>query len=432
MGYHLEQAARYRAELGRPDEPLALRAGERLALAGRRALWREDRRAAAGLLTRALELTRAVRLDVNLELDLAAAISDPEEAAAIAEKAAQRAGAAGDAAGKALARAVAIEHRAQVTSFISPDEIEALALEALPLLEQAGDHAGLVHLWDVLGHGVANSRTRYDDWAHAAEEAIRHARLAGRQPSSGGFLGVALLNGPRPANEALETFERLEERAVPWTDFLRAWFFAMLGRLDEARSLAEAAYVRDREQGGGWHADWITAEIANLAGDHETASSRLEDVCAWLSARGQVGYLCTYAPACGRQLCILGRYEEAEEMARLGREAVEDNDIAAQAAWRQVQARVQASRGEHAEAERLAREALQLLEQTDGLQAQGDALCDLAEVLDAEGRHDEAAAALRTALARYEQKRIIPLASRVRDRLAALETASENTVRKGR
>ena len=47
LGYHLEQAARYLDELGRPDPPLALRAGDRLLAAGHRALDREDARAAA-------------------------------------------------------------------------------------------------------------------------------------------------------------------------------------------------------------------------------------------------------------------------------------------------------------------------------------------------------------------------------------------------
>ena len=44
VGYHLEQAARYEAELGRPDDALALRAGDRLA-GGGAALARQRRRA---------------------------------------------------------------------------------------------------------------------------------------------------------------------------------------------------------------------------------------------------------------------------------------------------------------------------------------------------------------------------------------------------
>ena len=98
LGYHLEQAARYKHELGQPNLALAERAGERLAAAGRRALWRGDGRAAARLLERALELTRPTRLDVALELDLAAALLDRDNrrAVAIAAAAVERARAAGD------------------------------------------------------------------------------------------------------------------------------------------------------------------------------------------------------------------------------------------------------------------------------------------------------------------------------------------------
>ena len=116
LGYHLEQAARYKQELGQPDATLAERAGERLAAAGRRALWRGDERAAAGLLERALELTRPARLDVVLELDLAAALSfrDGAKAAAIADAAAERARAAGDETGELLARVGAAYYRSFV------------------------------------------------------------------------------------------------------------------------------------------------------------------------------------------------------------------------------------------------------------------------------------------------------------------------------
>jgi hypothetical protein len=58
---------------------------------------------------------------------------------------------------------------------------------------------------------------------------------------------------------------------------------------------------------------------------------------------------------------------------------------------------------------------------TDALYLQGDALYDLAEVLEAAARRDEAATALRQALERYERKQIIPLARRVRERLATLQ-----------
>jgi hypothetical protein len=86
-----------------------------------------------------------------------------------------------------------------------------------------------------------------------------------------------------------------------------------------------------------------------------------------------------------------------------------------------VQAFVFSSRGRNAEAEGLACEAVAIAERTDGLQRRGDALCDLAEVLAAAGRRDDAVAALREGLDRYERKQIIPLARRVRERLGVLE-----------
>ena len=52
---------------------------------------------------------------------------------------------------------------------------------------------------------------------------------------------------------------------------------------------------------------------------------------------------------------------------------------------------------------------------------QGDALCDLAEVLHAAGRSDEAAATLGQALERYERKNNLAMAAQVRDRLAELQ-----------
>ena len=146
-------------ELGQPDRPLAERAGERLAAAGRRALWRGDERAAAGLLERALELTRPTRLDVLLELDLAEAFfRDSRKAAAVADAAAERARAAGDETAEALALVGSAYYRVYFAADPAIDELERLVREALPLLEQAEDHAGLVHVWDALTRGVANWR----------------------------------------------------------------------------------------------------------------------------------------------------------------------------------------------------------------------------------------------------------------------------------
>ena len=82
-------------------------------------------------------------------------------------------------------------------------------------------------------------------------------------------------------------------------------------------------------------------------------------------------------------------------------------------------AKVLARRGEHAEAERLAREAVAIGDGTDMLNPQGDANADLAEVLLRGGKTHEAAAALTQALDRYERKGNVAMARRAGDWLAA-------------
>lgn len=94
--------------------------------------------------------------------------------------------------------------------------------------------------------------------------------------------------------------------------------------------------------------------------------------------------------------------------------------------WRQAKAKVLARRGEHAEAERLAREAVAIGEDSDFLDGQGDAFDDLAEVLVVVGKADEAAEALEQALERFERKGNVVSAGRVRARLIELGHAARS------
>lgn len=419
LGYHLAQAARYKQELGHPDPILAERAGERLAAAGRRALRRGDLRAAAGLLERALVLLRPIRLDVALELDLASAQPTTHEAAHVAESAAERARAAGDRVGEAAARVLAAHYGWAM------DELEGLARTAVPLLEQAGDHACLVHVWWTLAYGVANNAFHYEEQALAAEEALQHARLAGERDARLFTLDMALVYGPRPADEALRTLDAaLPEAPGPSTLGHRAWLLAMLGRFEEAWRVGREAGERQRELSGWRGGEQQLAEIATLAGDHEAAVGYLRRFCEQLEEHGERALLSTYASRLSRSLCAVGRYEEVEPLARLGRELGEAWDVATQAGWRQAQALVHAHRGEHAEAESLAREAVAIVEATDALNFQGYALCDLAEVLHAADRTGEAVATLERALERYERKHNLAQAAQARDRLAELVDAA--------
>ena len=96
-------------------------------------------------------LTRAIRLDVMLELDFASAFTGDgvEAAAMVAEAAAGRARAADDRTSELLARVGAADHRSRFEMDPAVDELEVLARKTLPLLEQAQDHAGLAYVWRV-------------------------------------------------------------------------------------------------------------------------------------------------------------------------------------------------------------------------------------------------------------------------------------------
>jgi tetratricopeptide (TPR) repeat protein len=421
LGHHLEQTARYKTELEQPDPVVAQRAGERLAAAGRRALARGDDHAAVSLLERSLALTRPLRLDVHLEVDLAQALgSDPREAAAIAERAAERAAADADDAGESLARVVSARYRLEFEDTV--DALDALVRTAVPLLEEATDHAGLVHVSNAAAE-VAGHRGHWEERGKSEERAFQHAGLAGQHPAPPVGLAAAYALGPVPADEVLQKLDQLLQKwSHPQHLLGRARALAMLDRYEEAWPLALEASERLREltgDDGGEH----VAEIATFAGDFETTAAYLRVHCDRLEAQHRFNNLSTYAPMLGRSLCALGRFDEAEPLARKGRELGHEQDMATQALWRQVQARVLADRGQHTDAETLAREAVAIIERTDGLNFQGDALWDLAEILTAAGREDEAAVALTEALERYERKRNLAMARRMRARLAELQPA---------
>src|SRR5207244_6001014 len=99
LGYHLEQACRYRAELGLDDghQALAREAAERLGNAGRRAVLRSDAPAGVNLISRAVallppddplrvDLVPNVRIVQGLDIDLSWAdrvLTSAVEAAAV-------------------------------------------------------------------------------------------------------------------------------------------------------------------------------------------------------------------------------------------------------------------------------------------------------------------------------------------------------------
>jgi class 3 adenylate cyclase/tetratricopeptide (TPR) repeat protein len=435
LGYHLGQACLYRSELGLAvDDVLRADARRHLTEAGRRAMMRDDFVAALHLMQRSLDLVPDGEVDVSLEIDLGIATffsGRPEEAPRSMVATAERALAVGDRIGELCARLEAATWGIYSEPHGAAAELESRIAEAAPELEAAADDFAL-YVLNFARMQLAHLSSRFDDEAAAIEPMMHHAQRTGQRhliywASQSG--GAARFFGSTPLADFLVW---LDEREVQvgqnWQDaHWRSSVYAMLGRFDEARRLDAEFHDGLEERGDilnlGSHLSQDAANIELLAGDPEAAAKLAERGCRILEDAGERSWLSTGACRYASALYELGRLEEAEEWARKGSDIGGSDDMATQILAGQVLGKVLARRGQHAEAERLAREAVTNADTTDALVSQGDARRDLAEVLELAGRREEAAAALYEALERYERKGALVPAQRVRERLAALAPA---------
>ena len=106
--------------------------------------------------------------------------------------------------------------------------------------------------------------------------------------------------------------------------------------------------------------------IETLAGNLEAAEGEIRHGCELWEAAGEQAHLSTFARELAKTLAALGRLDEAEEWAGRSAELGGRDDVATQMFWRQAQAKVHALRGQPVEAERLAREAISLIEGSGG------------------------------------------------------------------
>jgi ATP/maltotriose-dependent transcriptional regulator MalT len=202
----------------------------------------------------------------------------------------------------------------------------------------------------------------------------------------------------------------------------------MAGRFDEARALLAEVRAELAERGGKLLLACITAsdcaDIELLAGNAAAAAVFGAEGCRQLEELGDRGFLSTATAIRAQALYALDRLDEADVSAGRALQLGASDDAETQIGSRQVRAKVLARRGEFAEAERLAHEAVAIAARTDQLNAQGDANADLAEVLLLTGKPDEAAAVLEQALEHYERKGNLVSTQRAQTRLAAFRAAA--------
>jgi class 3 adenylate cyclase len=434
LGYHLEQAYRYRLELRPLDDRgrgLALRAGELLAAAGARALGRNDVGAALKLLRRALALRPDDDPAVTLRLDLSQALFLSGEFAAAADLANETATrAADDHAGELRARLAAARIAVQMPREAGKEpstELLGLAEQARPVFAAVGDEVGLTDAW-VATAWAELIRCRWAAMLAAVEHALQHARRAGYvrwERELPVWKGTALFYGPTPVNDVLRWYEQEQpQHSIALNQ--RAVLEAMRRHFDEARALLAAADAAAAERGeavwraGGGMAAW---EVETLAGDAKAAEVAARDTCALLEELGDTAFRSLAAGQLAASLYALGRFDEAQVWTQSAEELSSSDDAVSQMLWRQVRAKLLARSRRHADAERLAREAVGLSQATDMLNWQANALRDLAEVYVITGRSDDGRAQLEQALALYEQKGNLVSGAEARSTLAELPEA---------
>ena len=422
LGYHLEQAYRYRTELVPVDEAgraLAAEAGSLLAAAGRRALGREDLPAAVVLLDRALALLPEddrARGALLTELGSASMrAGEWERARTLLEDAVLSAKRAGDRQSELRATIELQWQRSYTEPADALEEDRRVAEAVIPELEQLEDHAGLAKAWWLLSepHIIAG---RFEARADALDRAILHARSApGREqlPVLVAQYAQALYYGPTPVPEAIRRCSDLlaEAAASPTYEAglatTLAGLRAMEGRFTEARKLYADSVAVYEEFGLRFRRavrSIFGAQIESLAGDLAAAEHELRAGYAMLEEMGERGARSTVAACLADILSVQGQAAEAERLVAVARETAAETDVWPQVLWRRALGRTAARRGDATFAEELTRAAVDRVSQTDSLDLRASTLVALADLLRGAERAEEAAAYEDEARALYAQK----------------------------
>jgi class 3 adenylate cyclase/tetratricopeptide (TPR) repeat protein len=441
VGYHLEQAYTYRAQLGPMDEALRAlgdRASELLAEAGLHAMLRGDDPAAVNLLERASCVQGDPSRRRFLSLRLAEALNNVgelEQAWSLQSDVIAEAKRCRDRRNELLATIAYAALGTNLAPDIWGERIKETAENALREFEALGDDFGLARACQLAAHFAWES-CRYDETVVWLSRAEAHARRIGdewevfqarRSRVHAMYYGSAEVQEVVRETEAFLGSVKGSPAREGFAFFLLAGLHAMAGEADEARRLYLRAKWIGEDLGMAWlwlvgaqHAD----EVGLPSGDAEFAERELRAAYESLESVGEQGFRSTIAAQLAEALYQLGRYEEAERFADTSFEAAGPGDIASQTKARAVKGRLLAVRGEHGAAERLTRKAVELAANTDSLALYGEALMALAEVLRLTGREHDAIPVLEQAAEVSERKGNIVTAENARAKIADLQAAA--------
>jgi tetratricopeptide (TPR) repeat protein len=422
VGYHLEQAYRYRAELapvGVRERALGAQAARRLDSSGRRALSRSDLPAAIKLLERAAALLSADdRGRVEVLACLGAALTEAgrlSEADRVLQEAVDCARLHGDERLEGHAVVEQLFLRIQVDTEKAIAQAREVHERVRGTFQNHDDDRGLCKLWRLraLMHWLEG---RCGAAEAAWEQAAEHARKAGDDRERAEILSWVASSafiGPTPSGEGIRRCEAIRDqvhgdrRAAAATLYPLAGLYAMTGRFDTARELLHLAHRTLEDLG------YITLSssfnqyegyVEILAGDLTRAEQRLALGLGRLEEMGEKAFVSSSAALLAEVLYQQGRQEDAARFVNRSKETAAPDDLAAQITWRMAQAKILTTTGHLEDAETLARHAVALAAETDWSTYHAAACAALGEVLCECGRREEAERVIREALRLYGAK----------------------------
>ena len=420
IGFHLEQAHLYLAELGSDQASarrLAADAGDHLATAGLRAAKGGDAPAAANLLARAtslLDTKEVVRRDLLSELGAVLWLRGE------LDRVEQVFGNAFEAALSEQDRRAELRARLELAFFRlfrapegAAEALLALATQAIPVLEELEDDRTLGRVWYFLAHVHGGFHCLYAQSAEAAERSMSHYMRADwplapclQEIAASLYLGpVPVAAGIRRCGTLLERADRGGEANVL---VFQAGLEAMAARFDSARELVTRAQTIYEEL--AWadkisaNCAAIAADIELLAGNYGDAERLLRRSCEELETAGERARLGTQAARLGEALYRQSRFDEGQTWSEVAEACAATDDASAQFSWRALRAKGLARHGALDEADVLAQKAVEIAATTDGLSQHAQVLIDRAEVLRLAGRAREAGATAENAVRLLERK----------------------------
>ena len=240
---------------------------------------------------------------------------------------------------------------------------------------------------------------QYGAAEHAALKTIEHARAVGdrtREIRILPALATCSTYGPTPVDEAAARCAHLleevggDQKADALIRASLARLEAMRGNFEEARQLYRRSRATLEEFGWNLFAALTSIDSGSvelLARDPVAAEGELRRDFETLDAMGERNYIATTVGVPGVRAAAPGQVRRGRPFVTFSEETAAPDDLTSQFLWRQFRARLLSIHDKHDDAIALALRAVELTDETEETESQGNSRLDLAHVYCA-GRHD--------------------------------------------